>query len=552
MSISTRVVRLSVAMAAVAVAQTPSEYDTIKQALLTVAQKASSSLAVLDAPSRPLNWPSLMAADMDAAISAAAAASNAARTATVGKLISVPAGGSLQAAVNSALPGDTIVLQAGATYTGLVSLPAKPGTAYVTITTSALAGLPEGQRVAPASAVYMPRIVNSTGGPAFVTAAGAHHYKLTGLEVTCPAGIYCNTLIQLGTGSETTDAALPYAIELDRVYVHGSSGGGKRGVQLNGKSVTLRNSHVSGLFSSTQETQAVGAWNTPGPITIDGNYLEASGMGILIGGAEPALIGVTPSDIQIIRNHITRPLAWRSLNYMVKNLVELKTGRRVRITGNVLENSWTASQVGYAFNLKAGTENVKTPALTTDVVVSENIIRRTAAAVSISGSNATGGVCSNITVRNNLFEDIGPAWGSAPPLFGIYGVLNATIENNTAGLKVLSPHLLMSEGKPSSGFVFRANIFPYGTYGVKGSGTATGTATLNSYFPGSVFTNNVLYGATVNAATYPPGNYFPPTTADVGFTDAANGKYKLSAVSTYRGTGPNGQDPGIGLGPLFQ
>jgi hypothetical protein len=176
-SISTRVVTLSVAMAATAVAQTPVEYDTIKHALSTVMQKGSSSLATLDAASRPSNWQSLIMADMDAAIAAAAIASNAARTATSGRFTFVRAGGDLQSAIDSALPGDTIVLQAGATYTGMFLLPAKSGTGYVTITTSALAGLPEGQRVGPVSAVFMPRIVNATGGTAFLTAAGAHHYK---------------------------------------------------------------------------------------------------------------------------------------------------------------------------------------------------------------------------------------------------------------------------------------------------------------------------------------------------------------------------------------
>ena len=57
-------------------------------------------------------------------------------------------------------------------------------------------------------------------------------------------------------------------------------------------------------------------------------------MGLMIGGTDPALMGVTPSDIQIVGNHITRPLEGRPKNYVEKNLLELKTGRRVRITGN--------------------------------------------------------------------------------------------------------------------------------------------------------------------------------------------------------------------------
>lgn len=529
-------------------AQTQAQYDSIKSALLTIQQKAANSLAVLDAPSRPANWQELIDADMDAAIAAANTASATstmvAMTAVTARKVSVPAGANLQSAINSAVPGDTLVLQAGATYTGLFNLPAKSGTGFVTITSSAIANLPEGRRVSPANASSMPKIVNATGAPAFLTQPGAHHYRLSGLEVTCASGVYCNTLIQIGTGGETTNTSLPYSIELDRLYVHGSSGGGKRGVQLNGKSVTLKNSHLSGFFSTWQETQATTAWNTPGPLTIENNYLEAAGMGIMIGGAEPALVGATPSDIAITRNHVTRPLAWRTSKYVIKNLIELKTGRRVKIQANTLENTWTASQVGYALVLKRGTENVKTPAVTSDVTIIDNIIRRATAAMIVSAGVA------NVTFRNNLMEDLGPAWGGAP-LFGLYGASGVTIENNTAGLKVSNTNLLMADAAKTTGLVFRANILPHGTWGVKGSGQAMGINTLNYYFPNSVFTKNVLYGAVVNPAVYPTGNYFPSTIAEIGWTSASTGNYKLISTSTYKGNGVNGADPGIGAGPLF-
>jgi hypothetical protein len=50
--------------------------------------------------------------------------------------IKVPAGGNLQGAINNAAPGDTIVVDAGVTYTGPFTLPAKSGDAYITIQSS--------------------------------------------------------------------------------------------------------------------------------------------------------------------------------------------------------------------------------------------------------------------------------------------------------------------------------------------------------------------------------------------------------------------------------
>jgi hypothetical protein len=99
--------------------------------------------------------------------------------------IAVPAGGDLQAALNAAQPGDTIVLEAGATYMGTFTLPVKSGSSYITIQSSRLAELPsEGQRVSPAQASLMPKLVSpGSGSAALITAATAHHYQLIGIEI---------------------------------------------------------------------------------------------------------------------------------------------------------------------------------------------------------------------------------------------------------------------------------------------------------------------------------------------------------------------------------
>src|SRR5436853_762528 len=97
--------------------------------------------------------------------------------------IAVNAGGDLQAAIDAAKPGDTIVLQAGATFTGPFKLRAKGGTSFITIQSTPNSALPTGgTRISPQAAPMLAKIKSSTGGPAMRTEAGATYWRLLLLE----------------------------------------------------------------------------------------------------------------------------------------------------------------------------------------------------------------------------------------------------------------------------------------------------------------------------------------------------------------------------------
>src|SRR6266480_3766393 len=107
-----------------------------------------------------------------------------------GNTIVVNAGGNLQTAINNALPGDTIVLQAGATFTGPFMLPNKVGSAWIHIRSSAYASLPPpGTRVSIADAANKPKIIvslelrsglrqDSSLAPWFPSVAARHHWLI--------------------------------------------------------------------------------------------------------------------------------------------------------------------------------------------------------------------------------------------------------------------------------------------------------------------------------------------------------------------------------------
>jgi hypothetical protein len=153
----------------------------------------------------------------------------------------VAAGQSLQQALNEAVPGDTITLQAGITFTGSFVLPNKPGTGWITLQSSMLSALPEGKRVSPAQAGYMAKLMSPNGNAALSAAAGAHNYRIMGLELSSAPGIYSMNTVNLGYGNETSTSQLPYSIVLDRLYIHGDPvAGGKRGISLNSRSLSNR------------------------------------------------------------------------------------------------------------------------------------------------------------------------------------------------------------------------------------------------------------------------------------------------------------------------
>jgi hypothetical protein len=283
------------------------------------------------------------------------------------------------------------------------------------------------------------------------------------------------------------------------------------------------------------------------------NYLEASGENVMFGGAAAANESLLPSDIEFRRNHLYKPLSWRigdpsyqGIPWSVKNLFELKIGRRILIEGNVFENSWAHAQVGFAFMLTPRTEVGKMPwAQISDVTIRNNIIRHAANGVAISGHDSRpnpGQPTARIAVYNNLFDDIdGPKWGllgSAGVLFQMSnGPADVVIEHNTA---LHAGTILAGEAEPQTGFVFRNNIVLHNAYGVHNiSGGA------NSKFPDWVFKGNVIIGTPPSLIKqYPANNFFPATVGEVQFANAAEGNYRLASTSPYKRAGTGGQDIG--------
>ncbi|HVF89735.1 MAG TPA: hypothetical protein VNH22_06685 [Blastocatellia bacterium] len=254
------------------------------------------------------------------AVSSAVAASGLFETSAsaLASSITVRAGEDLQAALNRAAPGDTILLEAGATFTGNFVLPVKSDANdqnWITIRSSAAdADLPApGVRAHPAMSHLFPKLVSPNADAALKTATGAHHYRLMGIELAIGEDVKINFgIVKLGEGSEAEASMLPRDIELDRCYIHGHKTADlSRGVALNGANTSVLNSYIAECHGIGFDTQAIAGWNGPGPFKIVNNYLEAAGENVLFGGADPKIQGLVPSDIEFLHNHCSKPVAWQ-------------------------------------------------------------------------------------------------------------------------------------------------------------------------------------------------------------------------------------------------
>jgi hypothetical protein len=502
-----------------------------------------------------------------------------------GKVIRVGAGEDASEAVEKAACGDTVQLQAGATF-GRIVLPAKKcdDAHWIIIRTSAPDTKlpPEGTRLEPCYA----GVTSLPGRPPFhctasenvvakleygkgpagpvVISPGANHFRLIGLEVTRPA--MPGTVYQLiGPQNGPADHLI-----FDRMWIHGSAQNETvRGVMLNHIRYLavidsyLNDFHCIALSGTCVDSQAVagGSSDDPmGPFKIVNNFLEAAAESILLGGGAGT---ATPEDIEIRRNYMFKPMIWMRGQpgflggldghpFIVKNLFEIKNAVRVLFEGNVLENTWGGfSQTGFAVgfgpkNQAHGSQNVCPTCQVTDVTVRYCIISHVGGGFLIgNGVNPNGAAAKDggrYSIHDVIVDDIQAETYSGRGIFaqissspGVTEVIplhDVSIDHVTA----FPPRMLFNIGGPigskMKNLSITNSIFLAGDRPVASTGggidrncSAGPRSKSMEIALESCFSSYVFQNNVIvgGAGSFPKGTATPSKLTDVGFANPKDG-----------------------------
>ncbi|HJR57805.1 MAG TPA: Ig domain-containing protein [Vicinamibacterales bacterium] len=452
-------------------------------------------------------------------------------------VINVAAGGDLQSALNQAQAGDTIVLPAGARFTGQFRFPAKTG--MVTLRSS---GTLEDRRVTVTDAPMMATVASGLGMMAFDLYDSAN-WTIDGIRFEA----------NVGGGGEIIGTYRATNIVLRRLlFVVPDGQEQKRFVLGNGRNITLTQSHCSGVWRSGQDSQCFVAWDGAGPYTITDNFLEAASENVMFGGADSVSPDNVPADILVENNLFSKRLEWKGQARGVKNLFELKAARRVVIRNNIFERNWIDGQGGTAIVFTPRNQDGTAPwTVIEDVLFEHNIVRDTLAHFNILGydNNAASAQTTRITIRHNLL--LGTGGGRLMQVGNEVGTLvfdhNTYVNPQTGETSMTALYAegsipvatggTRTPGYAVQDFTFTNNLVQNNTYGVHSS-VGMGLAALTGMTKGYTWQNNVLAGG---FGTYPATTTFLPVDEYPAQFDSS---YALVSTSPFKSMATDGTDLG--------
>lgn len=331
-----------------------------------------------------------------------------------------------------------------------------------------------------------------------------------------------------------------------------------------GTNMIERDCHIAaGGYSGSGGTddQAINIQHGVGPYLVTNCFIQGGGENLMVGGVNPAVQDATPADITITRNHFYKPPTWNTVGgshdgntRVLKNLLELKSGVRVLIEGNVFQNYWCATGQKFPLKFKSTTNGSLDPAIeVSNVTVRKNYLKNCVSFVDCFDREDPNDVITlskRFSIHDNVVDGIGnPATPQAMVQVCSIRTSFVWIFNNTmiphasaTGYSLISGD---TSEAPFTDMLFQNNIGPRLSNGYRNGGLAEGTVALTRW-PSCVANYNTLIG-NPNLAAYPANTYKTASVATAGFVNAGAGDYHLSGGSPLLGTGLSGTNPGADI-----
>lgn len=457
--------------------------------------------------------------------------------------------GQFTTALAAAVDGDEIVIGANLTYT--INLPNRGTTGTVLIRSDHSSWASAGSTRVTSNTNM--RTITATGSPlrAVTTATAARGYRFVGIDFKFPSGDSTGvktTLCEIGN-NESSLTDLPSYIIFDRCYIHGdATNHGRRGIAMNGIHCAAINCNIFDINEIGSDSQCIWAYNTPGPLLVENCLLYGGAENFMTGGANSPITGLIPSDITIRKCHFKRNLAWEDVETGLKNLFELKVGKRVLVEKCLFENFWVAGQL-FAWNIKTVNQDAVAPGtlsywnVTQDVTLRHNKVKNAESGMSLAQrENAYSLSTNRIRIRNNIFEvkDVASPAPSENRWANWLGDMDdISIVHNTIVNTGSTPQGVYFESATANGcnrFEFVDNIL-HGD--LTGPGT-DGEALMDSNCATYTCTNNAFIAGT---QTYSGTNVKPADNAAT-FTNVGTGDYTVKAGSAAKNAASDGTDMG--------
>jgi len=400
----------------------------------------------------------------------AAAAIAKAQALELARPISVPAGQSVQAALDAAPAGAVLQLDT-ATYPGSLRY-TKP----VTLTT---------RQVLATGRVDPTRL-----GSWLVGDVGTDAHTVLADDVTL-----------LGIGTKSQDATRQLLAVTGKRFaakqialLGDPTRGQHRGLMAHGDTGSLIDSFIDECWLAGRDAQAIGAWMDGKHWVFTNNYLGGGAEIVLLGGADAPDATRIPQDFTFSGNLLSKRLNWFTNGAQCKNGLETKCIDGLVFTDNIVEYAGH-EQGGYPLVLKSCNQDGHAPwSVTQNVRIERNVFRHGgggASFVGMDGSNLAIRM-NHVVLRNNIFDAIdptvAPGGGDGRGFIFQSAVDHLTLDSNTLAAAHMSTEMYFIGPAPTALVITNLKgILPKTSlYGVKVEGVGYGLDKVQVFAPDAV------------------------------------------------------------------